>query len=139
MKRFGMLPLAVLMIVGCSGGASSVVGKWKGTIEMGEQKKDDPGASMAKAFGDMLGGAISFEFKSDKTFTGTLLFPVEGTYSVSGNTVTLEIKKMMGMEAKGDNAKDQKPLVFTMAPDGKSMSAKDPTGKQNGEFRLTRE
>lgn len=116
-----------------------MVGKWKGTIEMGEQKKDDPGASMAKAFGDMLGGAISFEFKSDKTFTGTLLFPVEGTYSVSGNTVTLEIKKMMGMEAKGDNAKDQKPLVFTMAPDGKSMSAKDPTGKQNGEFRLTRE
>lgn len=139
MKQLAALLIAFVAMSGCGGGAGSVVGKWKGSIESGGAKKDDPAGKLAQAFGDMMGAAISFEFKSDKTFTGSIIFPIEGTYTVEGNKVSLKVEKMAGMAPKAGDANNDKPLVFTIAPDGKTMSAKDETGKNQGELKLVKE
>ena len=108
-----------LALVGCNHGGS-VVGKWTGTMVADPGYENDPGFKMAEGFAK----SISFDLKADKTFDGTMLLPVSGTYEVSGSTVTLTPKSVMGIDAsKGNEGKaDSKPMIATMAPDGKTMS-----------------
>ncbi len=107
------------VVMGCHSGGN-VVGKWTGSVVVDSGYENDMGAKMAEGFAK----AISFELKADKTFSGTLLFPVEGTYTVDGNKVTLAVTKVMGMDGKG-STKSDKPMVFEVAADGKTMNAPD--------------
>lgn len=124
LATFGLM---LCFVVGChgvaglaGGGSANVIGKWTGNATADPGFEKDPAFEMAKG----LTKSINFEFKADKTFTGSMIFPIEGTYTVVGNTVTLTITKAMGMETKGKGDND-KPLVLEMASDGKTMTAKD--------------
>ncbi len=123
-----------------------VVGKWTGKVTMPETKKDDPAAKMAEAFAGMMN--MTLEVKKDKTFAMTaMIVPVEGTWAVSGDKLVCTPTKVMGMtidEAKkmaDEQAKKQgaalgtkademnKPMEFVVSADGKTLTAKNTTGK----------
>ena len=149
MKTFaaGLLLLAALLVSGCKGGGeAAVIGKWKGEIKMPENQKDDPAAKFAEAFASMLN--MDLEMKEDHTYKMVvMIISMEGNWSMSGNTVTLTPKTIMGLtpeefkkeqEKKNPNAvtlsKNEdmvKPMTLTLAGDGKSMTASDPSGKGN--------
>jgi hypothetical protein len=112
-----VLVFAAFALLGC--GKSNVVGKWQGAMIADPGHENDPDVAMAKG----MMGALSFDLKSDNTFSGQLFVPIEGTYTVSGNQVTLQITKVMGVENK---AKDgNKPVVLTVSGDGKTMTANE--------------
>jgi len=137
--------LLALILAGCSGTSeASLIGKWKGAPKMPEAKKDDP---MAK-FGEAMMSMFSFdlELKEKNEFTMMVaIIPISGTWSVSGNTVTLTPKTVMGLtpeEFQKENQKNNptakssgdptKPIRLEVLPDGKSMKALDDMGGGGG-------
>jgi hypothetical protein len=82
--------LAVMLVAGCGG--ANVVGKYKGSIE--GMKTDNP---MAAALAESMMGNLTLELKPDKTFSMNMMVPLEGSYTVSGSTLTLKVEKAMGM------------------------------------------
>jgi hypothetical protein len=120
----------LLVLAGCAH-KSDVVGKWKidaGSVPTG---KNDPAAAMAKSMSSML----SIEFKADNTFSGMMM---EGTYAVSGNTVTMTATKMMGMDlSKFPGAKKSTPQTAQLSSDGKTLTIHAPSatsGPQDVKF-----
>jgi hypothetical protein len=115
--------------IGCKGGESAVVGKWKGEIKVAGSK-DDPGAKFAEALGSMM--SMDLELKSDHTFAMTMMMlPIGGDWSMSDNSVTLTPKIFMGMTKEEFEKKEKekggtftksadadKPIVLELQPDG---------------------
>src|SRR5688572_13160664 len=98
MKRsaLGFLLLGILgaLVLGCAAGG--VVGKYKAEIQMSEADKKNPAAGMAAG----LAASITLELKADNTFVlSAMMFPMEGTYTVSGDIVDMKPTKVMGQEA----------------------------------------
>ncbi len=155
MNRISVLvALAALLVVGCgqkgSGalgakgdGASSspetskgptLVGKWKGELKMPETSKDDPAAKLGEAFASMMLGSLSLEFKTEDTFSLSLMgIPVEGKVKRDGNKLTLTPETAMGMTV--EEAKKQNPMAKTdpmeaeISADGKEITLKDKDSK----------
>ncbi len=138
MKAFGvsLIVLFALLVAGCkAGGDAAVVGKWKGAVKMGDNgKKDDPGAKMAEALASMM--SMDVELKADHTFSlSMMMMPIEGSWSMSGNRVSLTPKTVAGMSPEDFNKKNSskgslqqtssfdKPLELELQPDGKTMKA----------------
>lgn len=111
-----LLGAALLVIsLGCSAMSpeKKLVGTWKGEIKMGEPTGAAGMDALAKGLGAMM--SADLELKEDKTFKLTmLLFPIEGTWSLSGNKVEMVPTKVMGLTA--DDAKK-------MAPAGMKVDA----------------
>ena len=98
-------------------GSTGIVGKWKVDPEF------EKANSGIKPEGFMTGFASTFwyDLKADKTFEGSMS---SGTYTVSGNTVTITTTKMMGkdisettgkpggVDMKGDLTNDGKTLTL---------------------------
>src|SRR5271166_2298584 len=91
MRSFAALVLVIAVLgAGCAKPEAQVIGKWQvdpASFSTGNAQQD----AMTKSFAS----AMSLEFKADKTFTGPMM---EGTYEVSGHTVTMKTTKMMGMD-----------------------------------------
>lgn len=121
--------LAVSVLLGCSGGG--VVGKYKGEIELPADQKNNPLAGMASG----LAGSLSLELKADKTFNMNMMFPVEGTYTVSGNTVELTTTKAMGNAV---SAGSSKPMRLTIEDGGKSLVLVDEKQPEKGKLKFVR-
>lgn len=118
-------------IFGCGSREKQLVGKWTGDLKIPDSKKDDPMVKMAQG----MMGALSLELKDDKTFVMSMMVPFEGTWTVSGDKLSLQVTKMMGMtveQAKSaartqGQTKDldqmDKPMEFSISADGKELTA----------------
>src|SRR5947209_2279679 len=98
--------ILIIAIAGCANREAQLVGKWKVKMDVSKQasantgKPEDLGKAMGNAMGAMFGAMINMELKQDHTYTMTVMFfPVEGKWSLSGDTVTLTPEKVMGMPA----------------------------------------
>ena len=87
-----MAVAAMLAITGCS--KSGVVGKYRIDMQVPAGQKNDPGMMMASAMLE----SMSLELKADKTWAMSGMFPLEGTYTVAGDIVELEVTEAMGMK-----------------------------------------
>lgn len=98
-----------------------IVGKWKGSIEM--PKSDDPAAKMAEAMASMFTSSITLEFKDDEHFSLSMMgMPMEGTYEMDGNNLTLTPKTFMGMteeELKKTSKNNSTKADFSKPMEGK--------------------
>ena len=115
--------------------ASGLVGKYKGEMKMPTIDAGDKRAQMAAQMAKTVAASLALELKSDKTFTLTMMFPLEGTYSSSGSILSLKVETMMGqtieqlkaMAKNNPNAAgiDQmkKPMRFKIENGGKKLSA----------------
>lgn len=129
--------LAAFAIAGCGVSDKDVTGSWTG-------KPTSAGASggMASAFADMM--SVQLELKSDHTYTMMMLiFPVEGSWKVKGNTVILTRESFMGMSsdelarARGQSGADE-PMVLRVSKDRKTMTGTDTNSATSAELVFTR-
>lgn len=135
---FALLLLAFALGCGKSSGGdagtastpSKFVGKWKGGVVPMPGKENDKAVKISQGFADML----RFELKDDMTFTGTFIGPVEGTYTVAGESVTLKV-------TKPEESKVLPPMVYDIKPDGQTMNLRDDPAAKNGQSQsvLTKE
>lgn len=130
-----------------AGSNSRLVGKFKGEITFPASMKDDPNVAMAKS----LLANTTLELNADKTFTMTMMVPLEGHWSVSGSTVSLKIEKMMGMDPadvkKAADAKQpgamkggefDKPMKLMISDNGNKLTAIDEKGSDKGSLVFTK-
>ncbi len=147
------LSLAAILLAGCGANKeAALVGKWKGDMKMSAEDEKNPMAAMAKS----MMGNLSIEFKKDHNFTMTMIFPVEGTWALEGDTVKCTPTKMMGMTI--DDVKKQqavaaksnptlakaqqdpgKTLELKESADGKTLTMVDTTGKSKSALTFTKE
>jgi hypothetical protein len=153
----GALACAVF-VAGCKGGISEkdLVGTWTGKMTMSaedkqkaidEAKKQNPQSAAAppEMFESMLSNIeMPLTLREDKTFTMTMvMFPMEGTWSLTGQTVKLKVTKMMGMDVNevakqsGRPAENQD-LDLTVSADGKTMTGASKDSSGGGSFTFTR-
>lgn len=130
--------------------ASDFVGEWMGSIDMSddsasfESSGDAEQDAMMREMGNAMAGALSsmmqmpLSLKDDGTFSMVMVFfPVEGTWSVEGNSITLEPETMMGMsqaellsEDPSMTVEDWKSIYLTVMEDGtlEAIDPDDPSG-----------
>lgn len=97
------LTCALLVPIGCSS-KSKLIGTWK----VDESKSTVQGKAIAgNSAEDALMHSVSIEFKKDDSYTLNLLFPVSGTYEVSGSTVTLHQKSVFGISSNSSSTADE--------------------------------
>jgi|SRR5471030_1455097 len=97
MRRFALLLCAgiAIAVAGCSSASNQLVGTWKGDIvpPATEKKSDDIGDKLGNAFKGFLNsmlGPMTIEFNADGKYKVSMSVASEtGTYTVSGNEVTL--------------------------------------------------
>lgn len=120
--------ILAITLSGCKNPSQEVVGHWtldaekssNGNLEL----KNNP---LANQFAK----TVSLDIKPDKTFSLTILLPVGGTYTMSGDTINFHVDTVFGYKnpdpkAAADTSKD---LTGTLSPDGKSISVDDKKGK----------
>jgi|GEM_PF-1837986 len=124
MKSFlAPIPAIVLalLLVGCGNKEAQVVGKWK--VKTLPNLSNVPNAALAQS---MLSG-VTYEFKADKHFTTSVpaagaMGEAEGTWSLSGDTITMTTTK-----AAGQDAATLKKMIDAN-PQAKAMLAKEGNG-----------
>ena len=122
-------------VPGCSGSSTNLVGKWKARMDVPKDNadKNNPAAGLAQAMGSAMGSMMSLELKADKSFSMMMVFiPLEGKWSVSGDTLKLDVEKAMGMtkdqfksmgSAQGGDTKNlDKPMMLKISSDGKRLT-----------------
>ena len=134
MKAFIAIVLALSVLAGCKGGGISekeVVGTWKADSaksELGPQgSMDEKEKQMAMA---ML-STMSLNLKDDKTCELTLIFPLKGTWTLTGNKLVVTPEKKEG-ETSSFGGKDT--MDFEVAADGKSMTFTSSDPKKPGKL-----
>jgi len=128
-----VVSIASVFLIAC--GSANVVGKYKAKVTMPSGgDKNALGEGMANA----LASSMTLELKADKTFAMSMIFPIEGTWEMAGNTVTLHPKSMMGMDASSANSAKQEPMEFTVSDGGKTLTAKK-SKPGEGELAFVRE
>jgi hypothetical protein len=163
--RHALIGALLVALVGCGGGEGRVIGKYKGQISMGSNEKKRPGlgarrmasrrlrsaqvgsasrldtgAALGEGLANAFASAMTLELKPDHTFTMSMIFPIEGKWSMAGNTITLTRTKAMGMDASAAS-KDgsNQPMEFEVSGDGKTLTAKRKEGKDKGEMKFVKE
>lgn len=127
---------------GCSNGAAKLVGTWKGEIVPAatghdQKKSDNIGESIGNAFKGFLNamlGPLTIEFNADGKYKVSMSIGSEtGTYSISGNEVTLT------PDDKDPNRKTKINIgKLILSDDGKSLTAKKEF-KSDGDFTLKKQ
>jgi hypothetical protein len=125
---------ATLLLGGCGNSLMKrqpdIVGKYRGEIQMPESSKDDPGAALAKGMADMMSGMMSLEILPENKFRMTAMgIPLDGSYTRSGDKLTLTATKIFGMTA-ADAAKNpdfkatnmDEPIEAEVREDGKVIA-----------------
>lgn len=137
-----LLSFSALILVGCGTSQQNLIGKYKGEFKMPETAKDDPMAKMGEAMMGMM--AFDLELKEENKFTMMMLIiPIEGDWSLSGKTITLTPKTVMGLtpeEFAKQNSKDggttakagemEKPIRLEVQGDGKLKAIDDVGGEK---------
>jgi len=112
---------ALVFVAGCGKGLESKLeGKYKG-----EAKASDKAGETAKKMAEATTSSLSLELKKDKTFTLTMMLPMEGKWELDGTTLTLTADKIMGQTVndKGKGTTDaNKPMKFNVSDDGNTLT-----------------
>lgn len=124
--------------MGCGGGLEDkVVGKYRAKMNSQESGKDDVVSKMGEGLADAMISSMTMEIKEDKTFSMSVMgFPMKGTWTLSGTTLTLTMEEAMGVGVKETEAKEGKgksanePVLLSVSSDGKTLT---PTEKKKGE------
>lgn len=119
--------------------APSLIGHWKGTLEMGGSDTEGPGAELAEgiavAMGEMMNAKL--EFPTEDRFVFSLMtMPFEGKVKRDGNRLTLIPETIMGLsreEARqlGATKNDLSDLHGTISDDGSEIRLEG-QGKDSG-------
>lgn len=144
--------LALALALGCQKGITEadLVGKWDGKMVVNKAdaektaKAQGLDAKQTQAMMDMMASTnMPLELKDDKSFTFSLGgIPMEGTWVLAGQTLTLTYTKAMGTDVeqirKSNPQADAmlKPIPLTVAADGKTMASK---GQQGGDINFTKQ
>src|SRR5207237_412582 len=92
-----LLPL-LLLATGCMTEEQKLVGKWKGTVEVGGAVKNSPLGAQASGLASLTEPQL--DLRPDKTFTLYFsLAPIEGTWALKDTEIVLTPTKVMGMSA----------------------------------------
>ena len=126
---------------GCAGNRESqLVGQWKmdstafaANMPKGKTPQEQMGMEMAKKMFEN----ITLDLKKDKTFAMNMMMEFGGDWKIdeNANTVTLNMTKMGTMDlSKMPNANKaaQKPMVFNISADNKTLSMAPPAGATPG-------
>lgn len=141
-RTLSFASLAILVVAyGCQASQTSLedrfIGTYQGKIEQPKPASDKPEDKAANAFGNAFLSALkpTLEIKKDHTFTMTMLFPFEGTWTLTGSKATLTITKFMGLDSKSfpsngaNKAPDNnKPMILNVSDDGKTLTAEPSSG-----------
>ena len=134
-----------------SSSATGLVGKYKGDLKMPPAKPGDQRAEMAAKMAKSMAATLALELKADKSFSMTVMFPVEGTWSVSGSTLSLKAEKIMGqtIEQLKEMAKKQpggrnvdqmnKPMKFKIVNGGKKLTSITEGPQDKGSMTFTKQ
>lgn len=119
--------LCVLLLAGCGESLEKkLAGTWKVDVSKssvtGDKIKSDAEKKMAMA---ML-STVSVTLKEDKTFSMTVVFPIEGTWRLDGNKLTLTPTTKPGENISFGG---QSTMVYEIDSTGSSMSS---TMEENG-------
>jgi hypothetical protein len=95
-----ILPALVLVVwaaAGCMAAEDRYVGKWRGKVDV-DALKSTPMGAMAGNFASMIDPQL--DLRPDKTFTLSMsMAPIDGTWKLNKNEITLTPTKVMGMSA----------------------------------------
>ncbi len=133
----------LLVICGC-GSAPDAAGKWTGKLETGSNVSE---GDLEKA--SQVVGSVSLDLRKDKTYSMKMIVPIEGTWTQSGSTVSLqmtsfggtsvaEAKKQLTAQGKTDAGQLDKPTTLRMGADGQTMTVENTAG-QVGALTFTRD
>jgi hypothetical protein len=127
MKLYGLLALSLVLILSGCAHKPSVVGKWKMQAPAGTPQPTGAAAGMM----DKLTAMLSFEFKSDNTFSGPM--GISCTYTMDGNTVVMNATKMGATDIPKTSA--NRAEKAELSEDGKTltMHAKKGAGGSGGQ------
>lgn len=130
MKTLIILFIAMFAIVGCGANLEQkIVGQWKVDTAKssftGENMKDENAKKMAMAMME----TVSLDIKDDKSFSMQIIFPMNGTWTLSGNKLSLVPTKKEG-ESFSFGGKDS--MEFDVASTGDSMTSKMTEGNMTG-------
>ncbi len=110
MKRIALF-LTLIAAIGCSVTPASVVGKYKG-----EMIGDASQGSLAAGLQRGIASSMSLELKPDKTFhMVAMVVPVDGTWTLEGDTLTLTPKAVLGLNKSDVNISADRPMSFKVA------------------------
>jgi hypothetical protein len=136
---------------GVSGADSKLVGKYKGTMKLPAAPAGDKQAEMVAKMTEAMAKTLALELKADKTFSMTMMIPIEGTWSRSGDTLSLKVETVAGQTMESIKAmskgrpgaagidKMEKPMQFKVSADGKTLTAIHEGPKANGSMTFTKE
>jgi hypothetical protein len=102
MKRRFLLVLAgmaLLALVGCGASLEKrLVGTYTASFSKNPKASKQPASQDIENFAQALGGSITLELREDRTFQLILLvMPIQGTWSLEGNTLKLQVGTVLGM------------------------------------------
>ena len=126
-----LLPLLLLLLLtGCLSEEEQLVGKWRGKVELGSAIKSSPMGMVAGGYANMIEPQL--DLRPDKTFALSFsMAPIEGTWTLKDQEITLTPKSVMGMSAGQAQQRMQKALdhapaglpipIAGMLPDTKQL------------------
>lgn len=117
-----LLAAAALVLAGCSR-SGEAEGSWVGSYEAGQLSAAEFDIIAHAEFAAATRNAIRLELKGDGSFALTTIGSVSGSWSISGDTVTLK--------GKGGDGSDLPPVALALDRDGKTLTgSKDADGAQ---------
>ncbi|MCX7800994.1 MAG: hypothetical protein N2109_11710 [Fimbriimonadales bacterium] len=132
--------LLALALTGCGASLEKrLVGTYTASFEQPANAKNDPASQFARNFAQMLAGSSTLELREDKTFKMTLIaMPIEGKWSLEGNTLSLKAESVMGMppdqlrteaakkgQSLPSSADVNRPQTFTVDPDKLTLTSNE--------------
>lgn len=99
MRRLALIPVAAVLLAGCSTPNKSFIGTWT-SAGLGTASLDLPAAPFMKELTKM----NSLHVNADKSFDRTLVgIAMKGTYTVAGNTATFTISNFAGKDVSSSS------------------------------------
>ena len=132
MPRLVGMFLASICLAGCLGpSVSSLAGKYQGQAVTSESEGNVV-AGLQRGFAS----TMSLELRENKTFHMiAMVVPVDGTWTLEGNQVTLNPNAMLGLSQKDLPIATNKPMTFRV--NGNILEPV--TGEQAPKFRFLKE
>lgn len=122
MKIFAALLLSLFVLAGCGGGLEKkVVGSWKVDTTKSSISGDKIKSEEEKKMAMAMMGAFALEVKEDKSFTMTVVFPINGKWTLAGNKLTLTPTLAKG-ETASFGGKDTMELEIDASGDSMSVA-----------------
>jgi len=122
MRKVIQLALGAILLVAIGCSPVNVVGKYKAKVEVPKDQKDNPAAALGEGVANAFAQLVTLDIRADNKFSMSMLLPIEGKWSLSGDTLTLTPESAMGMTSSNPGTDTMK---FTVSDGGKTLTSKD--------------